>query len=403
MDDQPVLESGFNGLARAQPALPAAWYFDPAHFERERAAIWGKNWIYLCRAEALAGPLAFRSFRVGGQPIVILRDEAGALRGFFNTCRHRGSILCPEAQGRLDKPMIACPYHQWVYDLTGRLRATGPMRPVAGFDRADHPLLPVAVAEWGGFVFVNLMADAPSFEDAHGAETAYVANWPLDELRVGHSYRKVLNCNWKIFWENYNECLHCPNIHPELCELVPIYGRAIMARRDDPDWQAHAGENAPHVSGGLRAGAETWSMDGAAQGRLPGLTDADVAAGQRYVTVPPSVFIAHHADYVRAVKITPTGPETMELSAEWLFHPDTLDRPDFDMERITRFGTLVMEQDGEACEINQAGLRAGAFRQGVLMQEEYEVFLFQDWVRGQLGEPMLSTPPESRASRRAEP
>ncbi|SPH17265.1 Anthranilate 1,2-dioxygenase large subunit [Defluviimonas aquaemixtae] len=402
MNDGPVLKSGFNGLTRAQPALPASWYIDPAHHDREMAQIWGRNWVYLCRAETLAGPRAFRTFDIAGQPVLIVRDAGDALKGFFNTCRHRGSILCTQAEGTLKKELITCPYHQWTYDLKGRLRATGPMRPVVGFERADHPLLPIAVAEWGGFVFVNLDPKAAAFETLYGAETTYVANWPLAEMRVGHTYSKSLNCNWKIFWENFNECLHCPNIHPELCDLVPIYGRAIMARRDDPDWQAHADDMAPHVSGGLRDGAETWSMDGAAQGTLPGLTEDDLVPGQRYVTVTPSCFFAHHRDHVRAVRITPTGPETMELSAEWLFHPDLLAQPGFDLARITDFGTLVMEQDGAACALNQAGLRARPFGHGVLMQEEYEVFLFQDWVRGRLGEPMRGQGAASRASRRAE-
>jgi len=401
MEDQPVLETDFNGLSRSMPSLPAAWYFDPDHYSREMTEIWGNNWLYLCRAETLDGPQAFRSFEVAGQPILILRDEQGALRGFFNTCRHRGSILCQRASGTLDKPLITCPYHQWAYDLTGRLRATGPMRPVEGFDRADHPLLPISVAEWGGFIFVNLDPEAEAFETLYGAETAYVGNWPLAQLKLGHSYTKRLNCNWKLFWENFNECLHCPNIHPELSDLVPIYGRAIMARRDDPAWRETADETAPHVSGRLREGAESWSVDGSAQGRLPGLTDEDLDTGQRYVTVMPSVFVAHHVDYVRSVRITPIGPEEMEISAEWLFHPDTLAQFDFDMAKITDFGILVMEQDGSACEMNQAGLRTRAFGQGVLMREEYEVFLFQDWIRGQLGEPMLGEAPTSRASRRA--
>jgi len=401
MDDRPVLETGFNGLSRALPSLPSAWYTDPAHHAREIQAIWTRNWIYLCRAETLPEPRSFRTFEVAGQPLLVLRDRDGGLRAFFNTCRHRGSMLCRDASGTLARPMITCPYHQWVYDLTGRLRATGPMRPVPGFDRENYPLLSISLAEWGGFVFVNLDPEAKPFEQSHGAETAQVANWPLGELRVAHSYSKTLNCNWKVFWENFNECLHCPNIHPELCDLVPIYGRAIMARRDDPDWETHASDTAPHLSGTLRDGAESWTVDGAAQDILPGLTQEDVDSGQSYVTVMPSVFIAHHADYVRAVTITPLGPETMELSAEWLFHPETLARPDFDLERVTEFGTLVMEQDGAACETNQAGLRARAFEHGVLMQEEYEVFLFQDWVRAQLGEPRLGETPGSRASRRA--
>lgn len=266
MTDQPVLETGFNGLARAMPALPATWYYDPDHYQREMSTIWSRNWVYLCRTDTLAEPQSFQTFDIAGQPVLVVRDTEGVLRGFLNTCRHRGSILCREVSGKLGKPLITCPYHQWAYDLSGRLRATGPMRPVAGFDRTDHPLLRISVAEWGGFVFANLDPDAPAFDTLYGAETAYVGHWPLDQLRAGHRYTKRLNCNWKIFWENYNECLHCPNIHPELSSLVPIYGRAIMSRRDDPDWRAHADETAPHISGGLREGAQSWSMDGLGSG-----------------------------------------------------------------------------------------------------------------------------------------
>lgn len=401
MSDRSVLETSFNGLSRCMPALPAAWYFAATQFERELREIWGRNWVYLCRAETLVGPQAFRTFEVAGQPILILRDAAGGLRGFFNTCRHRGSILCQAASGTFSKPLITCPYHQWAYDFSGKLRATGPMRPVEGFEREDYPLLPISVAEWGGFVFVNLDPEATDFDALYGAETAYVNNWPLEELTIGHRYSKRLKCNWKIFWENFNECLHCPNIHPELSQLVPIYGRAIMARRDDPDWREHARETAPRFSGGLREGAQTWSRDGIAQGRLPGVTDSDLDTGQRYVTILPSVFIAHHADYVRSVQITPIAPEEMEINAEWLFHPDMLTHADFDMTNITDFAKLVLDQDAHASELNQAGLRSAQFRHGVLMQEEYEVFLFQDWIRNQLGEPMLGEAGGSRASRRA--
>src|SRR5690606_33647526 len=94
--------------------------------------------------------------------------------------------------------------------------------------------------------------------------SADLSNWPLADLVVGHSFRKEMACNWKIFWENFNECLHCPGVHPELSALVPIYGRGLMARHDDPDWQEHANDDAPEYAGTLREGAETWSGDGQA-------------------------------------------------------------------------------------------------------------------------------------------
>jgi Rieske 2Fe-2S family protein len=389
MDDR-LLETEFNGLTGAQPAIPASWYYDPGQFDREMREIWRRQWVYVGRAEGLSAPGAYRTCTIGGQGVIVLRDEEARLRGYFNTCRHRGSVLCTEQAGTLDR-RITCPYHQWTYALDGRLLATGPMRRVANFDRADHGLHQIAVAEWGGFVFANLSgALAAPFDETYAGELNNVRSWPLADLVVGHTYRKPLACNWKIFWENYNECLHCPGIHPELCDLVPIYGRGIMEQRDDPDWRRFADDPAARRTGALREGAQTWSTDGAAQDVLPGLSEADRAAGHRFATLLPSVFMSAHLDYVRVVSMKPLGPETTELTAEWLLRPETLNRPDFDLSKVTDFATMVLDQDGHACELNQRGLKADPFDNGILMQEEYEIFLFQDWLRESLGEARLS-------------
>ena len=136
---------------------------------------------------------------------------------------------------------------------------------------------------------------------------------------------KLMNCNWKIFWENFNECLHCPGVHKHLSQLVPIYGRGLMARHDDPDWQRHADNDAPEFSGGLKRGAETWSEDGRAHGpKFAGLSESERAAGQTYATHLPSMFVVGHVDYVRTVSLRPVGPEQTELTAEWLFAPEAL-------------------------------------------------------------------------------
>ena len=394
-----VFETGFNGLKTAQPSLPSDWYWDESQYRRELKAIWHQSWLYLCRGDAIA-PGSFRAPEIAGQRIVVVRDSEGVLRGFFNTCRHRGSILCTEEEGTCEKGLLTCPYHQWAYDLTGRLRATGMMRPVAEFDRAEHSLHPVAVTEWRGCVFINLAGDDAEDFTACEEEFENIARWPLDGLVTGHRYRAEIACNWKIFWENFNECLHCPAVHSELSDLVPIYKRAIMVRKDDPDWQVHADSDAPVWSGALREGAETWSTDGKAQGVLPDLGEAERAAGQAYGVAMPSVFMAAHLDYVRITRLLPLGPERMELSAEWLFDPGMLADPGFDASRITDFATMVMDQDSAACELNQAGLRNGPFKGGVLMQEEYEVFAFHEWVRARLGEPLRAAPAGSRASRR---
>jgi Rieske 2Fe-2S family protein len=200
-----------------------------------------------------------------------------------------------------------------------------------------------------------------------------------------HVYQKTVACNWKVFWENFSECLHCPNLHPELSELAPIYGRSIIAEGDDPDWADHADDPDPKFKDGLRLNAQTWSMDGEVHGaRFEVLTQKEQRAGQTYVTNLPSVFVVGHVDFVRVVRVLPLGPELTELHSEWLLPPETLQMPKFDLANVTDFATMVLDQDAEACALNQQGLHSTRHENGVLMPEEYYVHMFHTWVRDQL-------------------
>lgn len=404
MSESKIFNADFNGLTSAQPTLPLSWYFDEAQYSRELETIWSHNWIYLGRAESLAGVGEYRVFEIAGREIIVLRDDVGELAAYFNSCRHRGSTLCQQASGCFKRGRITCPYHSWMYDLQGRLLATGTARPVDGFEREQFSLSRVAVAEWGGFVFANLSgADAPPFESALGEELAPLANWPLAELRVGHRFSKTLACNWKLFWENFNECLHCPKVHPGLCQLVPIYRRGIMVRNDDPNWRERRDDDDPKHSGRLRADAETWSPDGRTVATpFQGLTEAERRRGHTYAVALPSLFIVGHIDYLRSVQITPLGSERMRIDAEWLLSPAALEDKNLDLPKLAGFAEQVMREDGEVCEINHKGMRSSAEPHGVLLQEEYEVFAFQEWIRRELGEAPLAEARASRASRRRE-
>ena len=376
---------GYNGLAEHTEGLPAEFYYDPRQYERELQRIWYRNWVYVGRSRDVTHARTFRTFDLGDQKVVLVRDDEGVLQGFHNTCRHRGAALCRESAGQLRTGAIVCPYHAWVYNLQGELLRTSSKSHASGFDVADFPLYKIQVSEWNGFIFVALTDHPPPFEKIFDLPLNRLDAWPLADLVVGHVLLKTMNSNWKIFWENYNECLHCPSVHPQLSQLVPIYGRGLLEERDDPQWSAHAGDADPKFKGGLRSGAATWSLDGKTTGNpFPGLSEEDRKVGHVYMTSLPSIFLVGHVDYVRVVRLRPLGPEQTELRVEYLFSPQTLANPQFDLHNVVDFTNRVMTEDAQVCELNQQGLRAAPHVRGVVMPEEYVIRQFHEWIRTEL-------------------
>ncbi len=378
-------DPGYLGLTRRVAALPATDYFDALHYQRELTQIWYRNWLYVGRASELPEVRSFRTFSIGDQSVLVVRAEDQVLRAFHNTCRHRGAALCQEAHGRLPAAGIVCPYHAWRYNLRGELLQTTSRQPADDFELRDFSLYALPVTEWNGCIFIALTPKPPPFEKSFDLPVDRLDAWRMDELVVGHRSRKVIECNWKVFWENYNECLHCPGVHPKLAQLVPLFGRALLEPKDDPRWQDHAADKDPRYAGGLRPGASSWTMDGNPVGvPFPNLTDTDRSTGHVYLTGLPSIFLVAHIDYVRIVRILPLGPERTEMSIEFLFLPETLAAPQRDISSAVEFTQIVMGEDAQICEVNQRGLHALAHDRGVLMPEEYVIQQFQDWVRSEL-------------------
>jgi Rieske 2Fe-2S family protein len=388
MADASAADPEYTGLVRPQPTLERAMYVEPAAFERDLRAIWYRNWIYVCQSSELHSPREYRLLEVGDQQLIVLRDEAGELQAFHNTCRHRGSVLLTESAGTLRGNGITCPYHAWNYSLQGQLKRTPSSFCQEGFDPGTLSLYDIAVVEWRGMVFINLAGEqAEPLTSAMDCGGKALANWPLDDLQVGHHYRKEMACNWKIFWENFNECLHCPGIHPELSRLVPLYRRSLMEVRDDPNWIQNSVSDDPRFKAGLAPGAQTWSADGCpCDTTFKGLNEEEIERGHTYEVLLPTLFMVGHVDYVRVVSLLPLGPEKTALEARWLFRPETLARDDFDAAEFAAFAQTVLDQDARASELNQKGLHCLRHERGTLMAEEYEVYAFHEWVRAQLAQ-----------------
>jgi Rieske 2Fe-2S family protein len=370
-----------NLLGEVAPGLPSTYYYDPAHHARELEAIWYREWICVGHTSDWKDEGEYRVFSLGDQKIIITKTSSGELKAYHNTCRHRGSELCSEKAGRFHSGRIVCPYHAWVYSLEGDLERAPRKVDTPDFDATNYSLYDVHLDSWGGFVFINL-AEEPqiSLLSSLGIETDYLTGWPLTELRLAHRESHVIQCNWKIFWENFMECYHCPGIHKDLSRIVPLYKEAVFSTGDLPD-----SNPLKHTTERLAPGASTWSDDGDTP--LPtfeALSEEDRAAGMSFSTFIPSVYLVAHVDYVRSVCILPLGPEQTQITVSWMLHADTLKNQKVDIDRLTRFARQVVMEDLAACELNQRGIKSIRHNHGVLMPQEYDVLTFNNWIRQQL-------------------
>lgn len=350
------------------PGLPARDYHAPDVFELERERIFFRKWLCVGREEQLPRVGDYLVREILGESVLIVRDRAGRIHGFDNVCRHRGSRLCDREQGQVPG-VIQCPYHGWTYSLEGNLIGTPNVGVVEGFDKADYPLHPVGVDTWEGFLFVNLSTTpAPLAEQLGAAPSAY-ARYRIGDLRVGHRVEAEVAANWKILAENYCECLHCPIVHPELVEIVPLFRRGLIDEADG------------HPGARLRPGATTWTRTGRSMAPpLPGLSEED--RNSYYgALVFPNMLIDILSDVVRVEILWPVGPERTKSVREWLFHPSAMARDDFDPSEIIEFHDLVDRQDVAVCENAQKGVRSRSFVQGVYPPQDRYVYAFDQRYR----------------------
>jgi phenylpropionate dioxygenase-like ring-hydroxylating dioxygenase large terminal subunit len=371
-------------LDRLEPSIPARYYYDPQHYERELEVFWYGMWVMAGREEEVPEPRHYKVVKIGTQSIVILRDLDGQLRAFHNTCRHRGSILCTEEQGRLPGRSLVCPYHTWTYGLDGQLVGTPRQMETAGFDRSAYPLFKVAVDTWGGFMFVNLAGErATPLGAALGDLPERFRNYGFADLRIGKRIVLDVKANWKLLFENFSECFHCPPVHPELCEIATLFwdAGAWDLRRDA------AGTPVPSARPRFKPGAATLTMDGTA--RIPpfrGLTADERTNLYQSQIFRPNLFLNVHPDYVNSHQMLPTGPESVRMIYDWLFEPESLTRPEFDLDHYVALWDLTNRQDARNCEWQQEGLHARPLAHGNFVPQELGCHQFNQWVLESLGD-----------------
>ncbi len=334
--------------------MPGEYYNSPAILAEERDRLFARAWNCVGRATHLAEPGAYVVAEIAGESIIVLRDKQGALRAFFNVCRHRGTRICMESAGRFGET-IQCPYHAWTYRTDGELIGAPHMQDVEDFDKRDYPLHAAAVAEWEGFVFVNLARDPEPFERAWAPMLGRLARYALPDLRPGHRVSYDVRANWKLVFQNYSECLHCPTIHPKLATVLP--------------YQSGANDLVEGVFLGgymeITPPNQSATMSGRACGRLvsSALPEDDRHRGF-YYTLMPNLLLSLHPDYVNYYLVHPVAPDRTRVESEWLFHPDTIADPDNNIRDGVEFWDLTNRQDWDIVERSQLGIASRRYAPG---------------------------------------
>jgi choline monooxygenase len=203
-------------MAQLPKTLPAEWYFDEGIYQRERATIFGRSWIYVAHTSELVKPGDYITSEIAGHPIFLIIDKTGALRGYHNLCRHRASPLLFEASGRASVGALVCPYHGWSYDLNGDLTNAPQFPDLTQEMCKDLSLHSLQVQTHRGLIFVNLAKDAQPFAEWLGpvAKTIETSGYPLESYTAHRKMVREGNFNWKTWMDGFQECYHCPTVHP---------------------------------------------------------------------------------------------------------------------------------------------------------------------------------------------
>ena len=345
--------------SRGTPTLSSADYCSDQIYEIERQRLFHGGWMLALRADTLQ-PGNRTVVDIAGESILVTRDLTCVIHGFANVCRHRGARLCDE-RSDTNQGSLMCPYHAWTYALDGRLIAT-PHLGDGDIDKDALSLWSVATNVWQGFVFICLAKEPPAFDDwvaQHGQELVGLERFGLADLRVAVRTVAQVAANWKVIVENYQECLHCTRVHPELVELVPIYRTGWVYDHDRED-------------GGvmLRNGGTSLSTNGETPlPVLPGLSDLD-ASSYYGCTMFPNAFVDVTGTCVIVSYLYPRGPGHTTMVMEYMFAPETIADPAFDPSSVVEFNEMVAAQDNMVCERVQQGVSSRLFQGGVLSPKD---------------------------------
>jgi len=326
-------------LARAA-TIPAAWYTDPRILVAERQSVFS-TWQCVGRTDQLTEPGRYLTATVAGEPVVVVRGEDNTLRAFYNVCRHHAAAVMTADHGRCSH--LRCPYHGWTYGLDGALKGTPEFDGVETFAREDNGLIPVTVANWENFVFIRLAETGPDLQTFLGDAAAQIAGLDLASLQFFERRSYTLNCNWKVYIDNYLDGgYHVPFLHKGLNTVL-----------DYAEYKIENGEHFCLQSSPIKTGKDD--------------TVSAVRRGDRalYYWFYPNFMLNWYQGVMDTNLVRPLGVDRCEVIFDFYF-----DRIDTEAAARNRqsvdVGERIQQEDIDICESVQRGLNSRAYDVGRL-------------------------------------
>lgn len=374
-------------------SLEQPFYQDPELYALDLELIFRREWLFAGHTCEVKKAGDFFTMQVGHESVVIVRDNHGEIRAFFNVCRHRGSRVCTKERG--NAPKLVCPYHQWTYNLDGSLLFAGHMP--QGFDAKGYSLHPVHVRTVAGYIFVCLADEAPDFDAFADTIAPYVLPHGLENAKVAVEDNLIERGNWKLTMENNRECYHCAGGHPELLRTLSEYDDPTDPRIDPKFAQLMttaaerwAGMGLPSASVQtdtwrvtrlpLIRGQESMTMDGkaACKKRMGTLAANDLGSVRLFHL--PNTWNHLQADHCVTFRVLPVGPTETLVTTKWLVHEDAVEGVDYDPQAMAHVWRQTNKQDAHFVELTQKGVASSAYRPGPYSPSiEQGVIHFVDW------------------------
>ncbi len=341
--------------------VPYLLYSDPDVLELEKERIFRKDWLMVGREEQIPNAGDYFTLDIFDEPIVVVRNEAGQINAFSNFCLHRGAEISPKGFGHADE--FKCPYHNWLYDLDGRLMGAPHMREAAGFEPRQCALPRVRLGTWGGFIFITLDPATPPLEQFIARYAQEFDFLKLEDCTIGERVEFDLRCNWKFVVENLFDIYHVTTIH---AGTFGKYRDTLDYFTNEPGQASLFGyyKSAPSIDGGKSL-----------FGHMPWLADKpETFACSGFQ--PPNVQMFARCDGAVVHTIWPQAPDRTHMISYLLF-PKAV-RGDSQFERkAAQYGAYlrkIIDEDQEAITSLQRAAKSRLFRPGRMSKLEHGVY-----------------------------